>query len=416
VLQPSQVALRDGHHGAAIEAAMQDVLGDTYSRPPTQHRLARKKLMIGPGELIVPPSGWHLHSIRYLDIECDARTTIIGYGDMPAVLNIDGSSFGRWRGGIIQARRAQGGGRADVPLDVVRVHKSLESHDHPQQTHFRFTGEIEGVWRDVGFRGGTYGWTTAQEDHYTSDEIQVRGTFDVHNDDAADLCRVGVFAGNNAWSNNRRHRHGYLHVYGCETAFMAQRAGAIVQILDADGCRDYVRFGGAVTKVEINGGEAEYCQRVVNDVAFQPHDHSLTLRGVYAKLDVWRPDLPGVVPKFAGNACGIWGSAGGLELDHVTIGSLPVERGPDGVLYFAPNGQRTTRRAPRIWSAAPNAHITTRHCSAHGYRATGSDVEMFALAAEGSGTVSHEYWRDTEVDSIVRQVHRSLHQTAKTAF
>jgi hypothetical protein len=49
-----RVETRNGHHGHAIDVALRDVLGDTYNQPRDQHRIARKKLIIGPGTLVTP--------------------------------------------------------------------------------------------------------------------------------------------------------------------------------------------------------------------------------------------------------------------------------------------------------------------------------------------------------------------------
>ena len=106
------------------------------------------------------------------------------------------------------------------------------------------------------------------------------------------------------------------------------------------------------------------------------------------------------------NACGVWGTRGGLLLDDVTIGSLPVLRGTNGRLYFAPHRADGTREitriaAPRFWSAQPLANIYTRHCAAHGYRAEGAHNEFFAFEPQGSGICRHEFWKNTEPDGTV---------------
>jgi hypothetical protein len=401
-----RVETRDGHHGHAIAAALREVLGDTYDRPRDEHRMAQRKLIIGPGTLVTPPGGLVLQSMRYLDIELD-HTTIVGRGAIPAVLAVDGSSYGRITGtGTVQGERPAGGGRLDVPADVVVIRKSIEGHHAPNQTHFLFNGRIAGLWRHAGYRGGFPGATGAQEDHFKSQEIQVLGNYEVMRATGeADLCKVGVWAGNEAWSNNRRHKYGYVHVGWCETAVRTQRTGVDVDYLVADGCRDVWVFGGAVTKNIIRGGEAELCARFINDVAWQPHDHSLMVRDFYAKLDAWKPGLGGIQEKYSRNACAIWGTRGNCILENVTIGSLPVKRDAKGVLYYAPwkpgGTQEMTRiPAPRFWSAQPVANIFTRHCSAHGYRARGAHNEFFAADPQGHGASRHELWKNTEPDSI----------------
>ena len=401
-----RVETRNGHHGHAITAALREVLGDTFDRPRDQHRLARKKLVIGPGTLVTPPGGLSLESIRFLDIELD-HTTIVGRGDIPAVLAVDGSAYGRIGGtGTIQGERPAGGRRLDVPADVVVIRKSIEGHHAPNQTHFRFNGKIGGLWRNAGYRGGLPGHTTAQEDHFKSDELQVLGSYDVmQSDGEADLCKVGVWAGNRAWSNNRRHKYGYVHVAWCETAVRTERTGVDVDFLVVDGCRDIWLFGGAVTKNVIRGGEAESCARFIIDGAWQPHDHSMVVRDFYAKLDAWRPGLGGVQERYRQNACAIWGSRGNCLLENVTIGSLPVRRGTDGALYYAPSKPGGTPAitkipAPRFWSTQPQANILTRSCSAHGYHAKAGRNEFFANEPAGHGISRHELWKNTEPDGI----------------
>lgn len=401
-----RVETRDGHHGHAIDEALRDVLGESFRQPRDQHRTAQKKLIIGPGTLVTPPGGLVLQSMRYLDIELD-HTTIVGRGDIPAVLAVDGSSYGRITGtGLIQGERSAGGRRLDVPADVVVIRKSIEGHHAPNQTHFRFNGRIGGVWRNAGYRGGLPGHTGAQEDHFKSDEIQVLGNYDVSQAAGeADLCKVGVWAGNQAWSNNRRHKYGYVHVAWCETAVRTERTGVDVDYLVADGCRDVWVFGGAVTKNVIRGGEAETCARFINDVAWQPHDHSLVVRDFYAKLDAWKPGLGGIRVPYNRNACAIWGTRGNCILENVTVGSLPVKRGGNGILYYAPStpdGKQTITNipAPRFWSAQPAANILTRNCSAHGYHAGAGRNEFFAFEPQGHGVSRHELWKNTEPDGV----------------
>lgn len=401
-----RVETRDGHHGHAITAALREVLGDSFGHPRDQHRTAHKKLVIGPGTLITPPGGLELQSIRYLDIELD-HTTIVGRGNIPAVLAVDGSSYGRIGGtGTIQGERSAGGRRLDVPADVVVIRKSIEGHHAPNQTHFRFNGKIGGLWRNAGFRGGLPARTTAQEDHFKSDEIQVLGNYEVlQAEGEADLCKVGVWAGNQAWSNNRRHKYGYVHVAWCETAVRTERTAVDVDYLVVDGCRDVWAFGGAVTKNIIRGGEAELCARFINDLAWQPHDHSLIVRDFYAKLDAWRPGLGGIAANYNRSACAIWGSRGNCILENVTVGSLPVKRGADRKLYYAPQRPDGTQAptnlpAPRFWSAQPQANVLTRNCSAHGYHASAGRNEFFAFEPQGHGVGHHELWKNTEPDGI----------------
>jgi hypothetical protein len=402
-----RVETRDGHHGHAIAVALRDVLGDTYDRPRDQHRTARKKLIIGPGTLVTPPGGLVLQSMRHLDIELH-QTTIVGRGNMPAVLAIDGSAYGSITGtGTIAGERPSGGGRTEVPADVLVIRKSIEGHHAPNQTHFRFNGRIGGLWRNAGYRGGLPGRTGAQEDHFKSDEMQVLGNYDILNPEGdADLCKFGVWAGNQAWSNNRRHKYGFVHVAWCETAIRTERTGVDIDYLVADGCRDVWVFGGAVTKNVVRGGEAEMCARFIIDGAWQPHEHSLVVRDFYAKLDAWRPGLSGIDKRYNQSAFAIWGTRGNCILENVTIGSLPVKRGGDGVLYYAPVGPdgkptMTKLRAPKFWSAQPEANIFTRHCAAHGYRASVGKNEFFAFEPQGHGTCHHEFWKNTEVDSVV---------------
>ena len=401
-----RVETRDGHHGHAIDAALREVLGDSYDRPRDQHRTAQKRLVVGPGTLVTPPGGLVLQSMRYLDIELD-HTTVVGRGDIPAVLAVDGSSYGRITGtGTIQGERPTGGKRTEVPADVVVIRKSIEGHHAPNQTHFRFNGRIGGLWRNAGFRGGFPGSTTAQEDHFKSDEIHVLGNYEVMQAQGdADLCKVGVWAGNQAWSNNRRHKYGYVHVAWCETAVRTERTAVDMDYLVADGCRDVWVFGGAATKNILRGGEAEMCARFINDAAWQAHDHSLVVRDFYAKLDAWRPGLGGLQERYSANACSLWGTRGNCILENVTIGSLPVKRGANGVLQYAPerpDGSQTLTNlpAPRFWSTQPSANILTRHCAAHGYHAAAAHNEFFAFESQGHGVARHELWKNTERDGV----------------
>ena len=68
-----------------------------------------------------------------------------------------------------------------------------------------------------------------------------------------------------------------------------------------------------------------------------------------------------------------------------------------------PGGKPTTTKlpAPKFWSSQPQANIFTRHCAAHGYRASAGKNEFFAFERQGHGTCHHEFWKNTEVDSVV---------------
>ena len=388
-----RIETRDGHHGWAIESVLRQVLGETYDRPASEWRQASERLSVGPGTLVAPPGGWVLRSIRDLDIDFD-HTTIVGRGDSPAVLEVDGCPYGRITGTpIIKAERAANGGRLEVPRDGLLIHmdKGL------QQTHFRFNGRIEGVWRECGYRGGHTDATFAQEDHYTSDEIRVHGNYDIHNDNLlseADLCKYGVWAGNPAWSNNRRHYYGLVHVAWCETAFRNQRVYATVQRLIADGCRDYLMYGAG--KVVVNGGEAEYCARFVNDIAWDGHDFPLVIRDAYIKLDLWRRGMGGIDPRFSDSAYGVWGTRGNCYLQNVTVSALPVERNAAGTLKHMDGGP-----PPKFWTTQPAANVFVEQgTSVHGYRRS----EAFAFESQGSGTCRAEVgWKDTDPAGFVRR-------------
>jgi hypothetical protein len=401
VLDPRQET-RDGHHGHLIEAAMQAVCGETWDRPESEWRQASERLMVGPGTLVTPPGGWTLRSIRELDIDFD-HTVIVGRGDIPSVFEIDGCPYGRITGTpIFQGERSNGGGRLDVPRDIVVIHmvKGL------QQTHFEIRGRIGGLWRDAGYRGGSVGWTGAQEDHFKSPELNVMGgtTFDVTFPGEADLCRYGVVVGNEAWSNNRRHKFGFLHVAYCETAVKTTRSAIDVDYLVADACRDVLQFGAAAIRVVIRGGEAESCARLVNDVAWQGHDQSLTIRDFYAKLGAWRPGLGGVDTQYQDSAFGVWGTRGSLYLQNVAF-DLPVTRGMNGKLYYATHEGGTVATdvlAPRFVTTQPLANIfMSGGCSARGYKRS----EFAAFNADGHGACRYEVggWKDTDEWSIVTQ-------------
>ena len=395
---------RDGHHGWLIDEVMDAVTGGGWrSTPVSEHRIARERIHVGPGTLVVPPGGLKVQSVRYLDIDFD-HTQIVGRGDIPAVMMIDGCSYGRITGTPgWQGERVFGGGRLDVPRDILVICKSQESHSAPQQTHFEVSGGVGGLWREAAYRGGNPEYVGAQEDHYHTPKLIITGgaTFDVTWDGNADLCRYGVIVGNDAWSNNRRHKFGYLHVAYCETAVKTTRTAIDVDYLIADACRDVFQYGAAAVKTIIRGGEAESCARLVNDVAWQGHDQSCTIRDFYAKLGAWRPGLGGVDPKFSENAFGVWGTRGGLYLDNVAF-DLPVKRGPNGQLYWTENEQLTDIPAPRLMSAQPLANIfLSGGCSARGYKRS----EFGAFDPDGHGSCRYDVggWKDTNEGTLVTQ-------------
>lgn len=392
---------RDGHHGHLIDAAIRDVLGETRDRPPTEHRLASKKLVITPGELIAPPGGVHWQSIRNLDVEAD-HATLIGEGPIDAVLQVDACAYGSIRGLTVQARRPFGGGRRDVPRDVVQVHKSLESHAYPQQSHFRFEGMISGVWREAGFRGGSFGWTTAQEDHYGG-RLTIYGEHDLNGAD--DLCRVGLSCGNWAWSNNRRHHYDQVGIARCVAGVQSLFSAEVtIGYLVLDGVRDMLLPSGG-RKFTVHAGESEECQRFILDGRWSAHDLTASVSNFHVKLGAWHPELPSPMEGRYRNALGTWGTRGNLLLDNVTFADLPVRRAPDGKLYYYDRVEDriTASPAPQLWSTQPLANIYTRNCSAHGYRAKPGDNELFAFEPQGCGMARHELWKDTLVDGTVTQ-------------
>lgn len=369
---------RDGHHGWLIDEALAAVCGGSVSADLNTWNLAQEELRIGPGTLVVPPGGWSLRSIRNLDVYFD-HTTVYGRGQMPAVVEVDGSVYTRFAGTpTFQGDREHGGSRLDVPDNVVLVHmgKGL------QQTHFHFEGQtkIGGLWKEAGFRGGHPNtWTTVQEDHYGCNSLQVFGNYDVLSQSGAntDLCRFGVWAGNPAWSNNRRHVYGYVHVAWCETAFRNQQVSATVQHLVADGCREYLMYGGGT--LIVNGGEAEHCARLINDIAWIGHDLPCHISHVYAKLGAWKPDMAGVDPTYASTAFGVWGTRGGLYLHDVKVQELPIRRTlvSDNLVRYPDDGP-----PPRLWTTQPLADITfSGGSTVDGYKET----EILAYEPQGSG-------------------------------
>ena len=414
----------DGHHGEAIEAWLREMCPDTWHRPPTEHRIARKKGIIGPGEIEVPRgTGMRLQSIRYLDIEC-RQTTLVGTGTMPAVLDIDGSSFGKIYGSLtVIGRRPHGGGRTEVPRDIIQVHKSSQVHSTPQQTHFEVEATIEGVWREWAFRGGSRDWNEVQEDHGRG-KLLIFGFqgFDITKDDANDLCQGGVVCGFPNWSNNRRWWFDWISVVSVGTAVGCNRSAVDVRYLTADGCRDVLSFAGAQNKMTIHAGEAELCSRLIVDAMHSGHDQTVHVSDFYAKLDQWRP---GLLPPLGWrqdvwdqypNAIGAWATAGKCLLDNVSFANLPVRRSKkDGTLRYAKMRPRTRETAagveeyeltdipaPRFYSCRPFANIKTRDCSAWGYAAGRGYNEFFAKSPEGAGEISHEDWKNCrEGDGVI---------------
>jgi hypothetical protein len=417
-LNPRTASMQDGHHGPAIEAWLRDLLGDTYDRPATEHRIARKKGVIGPGDLRVPPGGMTLQSIRDLDVECH-RTQIIGEGDIPYVVSLDGCFDPWFRGAVIAPRRRNGGGRLEVPFDAVRMHKSIESHNAPQCSHNRFDGRIEGVWREAAIRAGSVGWSTAQEDHYTGD-VKIFGAFDARTDDAADLCKYGRVCGNGAWSNNRRHHYGYTAVSWCETAVLTRfGADVVLDNIAADGCRDVFAFGGATSKMTVLSGEAENCSRFLVDLLVSGHDKTARISNFYMKHDLWRPGLPrpyGWEEPYEPLAS--WGTSGGLILDNVTLSFIPVRRASNGQLRYARNIHQdpktgedryelTDLKAPRfIVFGAGATEVTTRNCAAHGYSGGPGQNELFYIRHDSNAArCHHEHWKNTTWDGRVTRHH-----------
>lgn len=394
----------DGHHGAAIDAALREVMGDTCDRPPTEHRIACRKLVVLPGELRAPPGGLHIQSIRQLEIEGD-HANLVGDGDIEAVLRIDGCADGYAKGLTVQSRRAFGAGRMEVPRDVVQIHKSQESHQYPPQSHFRFDGKVSGVWREAGIRAGSAGWTTAQEDHYAG-RVAIYGQHELNGAD--DLCKVGLICGNETWGNNRRHNWEEVKVAWCVAGVKSLFSAEVsIGYLVLDGVRDMILASGG-RKFTVHAGEAEVCQRFVVDGLWSGHDLTLSVNNFHAKLGAWHPELPLPISwddaKYK-NAIGTWGTRGGLLLNNVSFADLPVRRAPDGKLYYYHHAEErlTTIPAPRLWSTQPLANIYTRNCSAHGYRAKPGANEFFAFEPQGCGMARHELWKDTDVDGTVRQ-------------
>lgn len=398
-----------GDHGPAIAAAMREVLGPYADVSPDTHRHATKQLVI-EGEVTVPfGTGWTLASIRELDVVLAPGAQVNGYGKMPAPLTIDGCSYGRFDAtrGSVGCRRPDAGGRHDVPWCGVVLQQS-RGPQSPNLTHFSFTGKIGGVWRYLGYSGGTPDraadgseqWNSHQEDHLTSPLIQIFGSyydlFGGAGDLSAgtDLCRYGGQGGALSFGNNRRHYYGTVHVAWCETAWRSLRTAVTIDRLIADGCRDYYEHNAA--RMVINGGEAESCARIVNDGGWSGHDFPLVMRDVKASLDAWDRGLAGVGEAYRDTAFGVWGTRGNCRFENCSIGGLPVVRGGDGVLRHRDGGPR-----PRLWSAQPTANVFFDPMSdVHGYKRG----EERAHEPQGTGAFRYEVgWKDTDPDGFVRR-------------
>jgi hypothetical protein len=416
----------DGHHGHEIERALKVVCGATYDRPLHLPKIADRDVAIGPGFLMVPPPNWRplmndpgglsFRSIRELKVKGN-HTRILGYGNIPAVINVDGCPHGEIIGVKVEPRRAHGGGRMDVPDDAVRIWKKHSEHNYPQQSHFRFEGVIEGSWKNAAIRCGTPGWNQAQEDHYSGRVVIYGMDFDVWTADAIDLCQYGLVGGTHNWANTRRVCFEYVAALWVGCAIRSTQCGMTVDRLHVDSCRDVAHFGGAQNKLTIKEGEAENCQRFILDVINNGNDQTFHIADFYGKYDLWRPDLPGMWAKNAPlDALGVWSTGGGAIFDNVTWKQIPVRRAPNGKLYYVTNWRNpdaegktfdfTTIPAPRIWLAGPSSYITNRDCAAHGYRAKPGYSEFFWCDSEHGGRprVKSVDWKNVDVHGNVEKI------------
>lgn len=419
----------DQKHEKAWLAFLNDMTGGAYLNAdgtPVSgytHKVARKLGVIGPGN-VQPPRGRELtmQSIRHMNVRCHPRTRFYGYGPRPKVFSIDACSYGWFTGGAwVDGVQTEHGSRLDIPDDVFQQYKSIQDHAAPQMSFTEIEVNVGGVWKEVGFRGGSKDWNFVQEDHYHIRRMFVYGDFSAYTDvmnggsGLVDRCKYSTVSGYKNWSNNRRHLFNYLAIAGTRDGPYALRTGVVIDYVVLDGVVDMFIFGGTMAGAfVIKSGEAETCARLVRDDAWFPHDMGMTIRDFTGKCDLWTPNLFSPASgqkrtKLSTNALGTWASGGELYLDRVKLTHIPVARDGNGRLFYAPGGlpeNRTTIPAPRIWLLNVPSNVITESCSFSGYRCgPGYNQAFMRDARQGdTPTVRHQNWRNTRPSDGVEEL------------
>ena len=381
-----------GFHDDAFDAAKLGILG-AHSADPAVARPARKGLYIGRGDWrLRRPASVHFQSIPSLQIRGDGPGsykagdgTRIELKGRDTIVHIDGCMFGSLRGVTIMGANAQNA--ADLPMDLLRIDKTLPQGVGPVQTGFTVDDvALDGQWQAAAYRAGTLGWNDNQQDNFIVGDLTIRGRYDPSQIDQSDRCRHAAYFGAGAWGNNRAHHVKHLYALGGRQAVVMEKTGVQIDYLAAWNARDVIAFGGEVGKVVIAGGEAETCQRFVMDYLGFPNQHALAVRDFWAKLDAYR-DMGGVADGERAdwqNVFGFWQSGGDLLLDNVTVSHIGAQAsGPLTVKpKFVSHDVWTTRLRTR--SAAVWGHTLEE-----------------AFEPRGYSQFTHDDWRDCAADGVV---------------
>jgi len=436
VFDYSLVNTERGHHEPAIDAMLRDVLQDDYradgdyrALATAGHRVPRKPVVQPIGAIWLPEKQPLL-----LDMMQELKWYGMGHGCFQLG---NGPNTGRPTGSAIVAR-GKNDQNCAVVLDGVRNAKFLgvsvinlpENVDRPSTCNEHVFGiwksdpahrttachdvefdiELGGYWTRAALRLGHPVHTGQQEDHLHG-IVRVEGMYDPHAPDRTDYWLRSVYAGNYGWGNNRRQRLAWLKSFRVRTPIWVEKTSLTVDRLDADGCRVVAQVAGAVGKITINGGECEGAQFLFDDQQGWAHDHGITFRNFYAKLNAWRPGLgrAGAWPDQVHpsvNEIGNWASGGGVVLDDVSIGFLPVRRDPDGRLVCVENVREEKGRevydftnipAPRLRISGRGNHINSDHrFRMYGYRVSPRSCEGVECSDGATGRLRG--WCDTLPD------------------
>ena len=412
--------MADNHHGPAIEAMLRDVLQEGYDRSTTEgNRVARKPVVQPVGVLYLPPRQalvlstiqefkWYGMGSGSYQVNATLATSrpsgsaifAIGRNEHDAGVVLDGLRNGKFLGVSVVQRPEDRARPETCNRDALIVCKSNPAHTSTPCHDVELDVEVTGWWRGAGVRLGSPVWNPAQEDHITG-AVRVYGQYDPVSPDQTDYWNTGVDAGNRTWANNRRHRLTWLKALGVRTALRAEKTGIQVDWLTCDAVRLVVAVAGTVGKVVIQGGESELAQFLFSDHQGFPHDHGITIRDFYAKLDAWRPGLGsswhGVGdPRPDHNELGNWWSGGTVQLDNVSVKGPEVRRNASGKLMVVTNVvthedgtedvEWTETPAPRF-RIMNGARLLTSNLRVFGYR---TPQEAFTVM-EGS-EARHRMW------------------------
>lgn len=458
--------MQGDHHGPAIDAMFQDVLGDQYipeydnpalwgdrlqlaiDRPILGNRVALKPVVVPVGGIYMPHGQalvaqtiqeFKMYGVGFTSYQVNERPQDSRFSGSAVVIRgrpayqsgvvYDGIRNGRF---LDISIRVLPDNRSDPNTGCIEGMMLCKTNAHHTSTPLHdveVDTEVTGWWSGPAVRLGSRWWNGSQEDHLIA-TVRALGQYDSLSEDQTMWWQGGASVGNSNWGNNRRQRIKWLKAIGVRTPLSVEKSAVQVDWLTCDSFRTMVQVHGTVGKVVINGGECENGQFLFSDTLGFGHDHGLTIRDFYAKLNAWRPGLgsawhgPGD-PRPDLNEIANWWSRGQVNLDNVSISGLPVRRNPaTGKLVVVENvhtveeaGEQkerwdwTEKEPPRIRMMSASRLNATGGTGIHGYDGHPSQAIQCREGAEAR----LKGWRAARPDGMWKHTYVDIKLDARSA-